>query len=251
MEELVTKIVLALTVGLQFIVLIILIRRHLLRRFFWFSVYIGYEIAQDSLRLTVAGNENLYFDVYWITAAISLVFTVLAVRESFLNVFHIHARIKWFTRVIWGCVGLALLYAVLKAWFFPPVHGGWQTAAIIGSEMAVQYSISAVVLVYFAFRRIFNIRGYEWESGVMVGFAIFEFLALGGFLTRSIFGTKFRIVSEWLPALAYIIGELTWVLVLSRDEPEVTVPAEGLAIDYLRNMEDYIRVLGRMFRRKA
>ena len=180
-----------------------------------------------------------------------MVFTVLAVRESFLNVFRIHTRIKWFTRVTWSCVGLALLYAVLKARFFPPVHGGWQTAAVIGSEVAVEYAISAVVIVYFVFRWIFRIRGQEWESGVMVGFGIYECLALGGFLTRSIFGSRYRIVSEWLPALAYIIGELTWVLILSRNELKVTPLAENLAVDYFRNMEDYIKVLRRTFRRKA
>src|SRR5579864_957863 len=205
MEALATKLVLVLTVSLQLVILIILIRRQLLRRFPWFSIYIGYELVQDSLRLAVAGNRGLYFKVYWVTAATSLVFTVLAVGESFLNVFRLHTRLRWFTRTVWACVGLALLYASLKAWFFPPVNRGWQTAAVIGSEVAVEYSISAVVLVYFGFRWIFRIRGQEWESGVMVGFGIYECLALGGFLTRSIFGSRYRIVSEWLPALAYII----------------------------------------------
>ena len=251
MEELINKIVLAVTVGLQLTVLIILIRRQLLRRFLLFSVYIGYELVQDSLRLSVAGNKSLYFVVYWITAGSSLVFTVLAVGESFLNVFRLHTRLRWFTRTVWTCVGLALLYASLKAWLFPPVNRGWKTAAVIGSEVAVEYSISAVVIVYFVFRWIFRIRGQEWESGVMVGFGIFECLALGGFLTRSIFGTKYRIVSEWLPAVAYILGEVTWVLELRRDEPEERPPEEDLTVDYMKNMDDYIKALGRIFRRKA
>ncbi|HEY6352534.1 MAG TPA: hypothetical protein VI636_24310 [Candidatus Angelobacter sp.] len=229
----------------------ILVRRRLLRRFFWFSLYIVYVLIEAAVRFAVAGNEDLYFKVYWVTSAAGLVFLVMAVREGFLNVFWVHARLKWFAGITWGCVGLALLYAMLKAWFFPPVHGGWQTAAIIGSEVAVEYCVTAVAAVYFVFRWIFKIRGQEWETGIMWGFAIYESLALVGSITRSILGSKYRIVSEWLPPVAYIIGELTWVLELRRDEPEVTAPAEELAVDYLRNMEDYIRVLGRMFRRKA
>jgi hypothetical protein len=192
----------------------------------------------------------LYFKVYWITAAGGVVLTVMAVRESFLNVFWVHARLKWFTRVIWGCVGLALVYAILKAWLVPPVRGGWQTAAVIGSEVAVEYSISAVVILYFVFRWIYRIEGQEWESGIMVGFGIYECLALGGFLTRSVFGSRYRIVSEWLPAMAYIIGEITWVIVLARHESEVTRGRDS-TVDDLREMDQYIKVLGRMFRRKA
>jgi hypothetical protein len=250
MEALLTKIVLILSVGLQFIILAILVRRRLVRRFFWFFLYIAYVLIEAAVRFAVAGNEDLYFKVYWVTSAAGLVFLVMAVRESFLNVFWVHARLKWFAIVTWSCVGLALVYAILKAWLFPPVHGGWQTAAIIGSEVAVQYSISAVAIVYFVFRWIFGIRGQEWESGVMAGFAIYEVLALCGSLTRSVFGSRYRIVSEWLPAVAYIIGELTWVLVLVRDEPEVT-PGRDSTVDDLREMDQYIKVLGRMFRRKA
>ena len=250
MEPLLTKIALITTSALQLVVLYLLITRRLQKRFFWFLIYITYELCESALRLAASGNRPLYFKVYWSTAAVGVVLTVMAVRESFLNVFWVHARLKWFAIVTWGCVGLALLYAVLKAWLFPPVHGGWQTAAVIGSEVAVEYAISAVVILYFVFRWIFRIRGQEWESGVLVGFGIYECLALGGFLTRSIFGSRYRIVSEWLPAVAYIIGELTWVLVLVRDEPEVT-PRRDSSVDDLREMGQYIRVLGRMFRRKA
>lgn len=251
MEALANKIVLLLSVGLQLTILVILVRRRLLSRFFWFSVYIAYVLIEAAVRFAVAGNASLYFKVYWLTSAGGLAFLVLAVRESFLNVFWIHTRLRWFARITWGCVGLALLYAILKAWLFPPVHGGWQTAAIIGSEVAVEYSVSGVAIVYFVFRWVFGIRGQEWETGVMWGFAIYESLALGGSVTRSIFGSKYRIMSEWLPAVAYIIGEVTWVLELSRDESEVMPPARISTVDELRTMDEYIKVLGRMFRRKA
>jgi hypothetical protein len=250
MEALANKILLLLSVGLQFVILVILIRRHLLRRFTWFFTYIAYALIEAAVRFAVAGNHALYFKVYWLSAAGGVVLTVMAVRESFLNVFWVHARLKWFTRVIWGCVGLALVYAILKAWLAPPVRGGWQTAAVIGSEVAVEYSISAVVILYFAFRWIYRIEGQEWESGIIVGFGIYECLALGGFLTRSVFGSRYRIVSEWLPAMAYIIGEVTWVIVLARREPEVTRGRDS-TVDDLREMDQYIKVLGRMFRRKA
>ena len=251
MEQLLNKLALITTSALQFVVLYLLVKRRLQKRFFWFLAYIIYELCESAARLVVAGNQPLYFDVYWLTAAGGVIFTVMAVRESFLNVFWVHTRIRWFTRVTWGCVGVALLYAVLKAWLFPPVHGGWQTAAIIGSELAVAYSVSAVAIVYFVFRWVFRISGQEWESGVMWGFAIYESLALAGFVTRSIFGSRYRIVSEWLPAVAYIIGAVTWMLELSRDEPEVTSPPRISTVDELGKMEEYIKALGQMFRRKA
>jgi len=179
-----------------------------------------------------------------------VLFVVLAVRESFLNVFRPYTRLRLFTGTVWVCVGLALLYAVLKAWLFPPVNRGWQTAAIIGLELAEQYSLCAVGILYFACMRLFRIRGYQWESGIMLGFTIYMALAPGGFLTRSILGTRFRLVSEWLPAVAYIMGEATWVLTLSRSEPQPG-SAPALTVDHLEVLEDYVKALGRLFGGKS
>lgn len=250
MDALLNKVILVATLALQFLVLFLLIKRRLQRRFFWFFSYIVYELCESALRFATVGNQTLYFKVYWLTAMGGVLFMVLAVQESFLNLFRLHTRFRWFTWVLWSCIGLALLYAVLKAWLFPPIYRQWQTQAIIGLELAVEYSLSVVGILYFACMGFFKIRGHYWESGIMLGFTIYASLAICGFLTRSIFGRKFSIVSEWLPAVAYVLGEFTWAVELSRPENKPSIPPRNLTIDDLTKVEQYISALGRLFGRK-
>lgn len=250
MNTLLSNVAFVTTLLLQVLVLYLLSQQRLQRRFFWFLAYIVYELCESALRFATVGNHDLYYRVYWLTAIGGVVFTVLAFRESFLNIFRVYTRLRWFTRTIWGCVGLALLYAVLKAWLFPPVNRGWQTQAIIGLELALEYSLSVVGILYFACMGFFKIRGHHWESGVILGFTIYASLAICGFLTRSIFGQRFNLVSTWTPALAYLIGGLTWVLELSRPENKPSSLPRNLTIDDLTKVEQYISTLGRLFGRK-
>lgn len=249
MEALLNKFVLALSIGLQVIILFVLIKRRLLRRFFWFSIYIGYVLIEAALRLSVVGNKTLYFYVYWLTAVGGVVLSVLAVRESFLNVFGVYTRFRWFTRIVWGCVGLALLYAAFRAWFSPPVNASRWGIVVADLELAVNYSLAFVGILYFILVRFQKIKEHQWESAIISGFSTIGILSSIAVLARSVFGP--RPFTQWIEPMAYLLAEIEWALVLGRPERETPkwVQKRELTIDDLTRLDQYIKALERILGR--
>lgn len=249
MEALLNKFVLALSIGLQVVILFVLIKRRLLRRFFWFSIYIGYVLIEAALRLSVAGNIGLYFKIYWLTDIGTVIFAVLAVRESFLNVFGVYTRFRWFTRIVWGCVGMALLYSVYRAWVLPPVNASRLGAVVADLELAVNYSLAFVGILYFLFVKFQKIREHQWESAIISGFSTIGILSSIAVLARSVFGP--RPFTKWIEPVAYILAEIEWALVLGRPERETPkwVQKRELTIDDLTRLDQYIRALERILGR--
>ena len=250
MEILLTKVVLALSIGLQLFILIVLLRRPLQRRLFWFLTYIAYELIEAGLRFGAAGHGRLYFYLYWWTAVGGAILSVLAVRESFVNVFWMYGRFRWFTRIIWGCVGLALAYSVFRAWSSPPVRASRLGTVISDLELAVNYSLAFVGILYFALVKFEKVKQRQWESGVISGFSTIAVLSSIAVLTRFVFGP--RTFNQWIEPAAYILAEIEWAVVLSRPEREAPkwIREKKLAVDDLTRFDEYITVLERLLGRR-
>lgn len=250
MEDTLNKIVLALSIVLQMTIIVILARRRMQRRLPWFFIYITYALIETLVRFIVAGNKKVYFNVYWLTSILGVMFSLMAVRESFVNVFRVYARYEWFTRLVWGCVGVAVLYSLFRAWAFPPVRAGRLATVIIDLELAVNYSLAFVGVVYFVLVRFQQIRQHQWESAVISGFATIGTLMSIATMTRAVFGTQ--LFSRWAGAVGYVLAEIEWAFVLSQPERETPkwVRDRKLSIDDLTRLDDYIRVLQRIVGRK-
>lgn len=248
MDVLLNKVVIVLSFGLKLLILRLLIKRQLQRRFFWFFFYIIYEILQSVVRFSVAGNPNLYLRVYWLTEVADVVLMMLAVRESFLNVFQIYTRLRWFMWIVWGAVALGSLYALFRAVVFPPVELRRITVIIIDLEVAVTFILLVVCLLYILLFKIFRIRGHAWDSGIIYGFGIYVCLGVATFVTRSTYGPRFPLLTEWLSPIGYILAEITWLLEFNRPEPAVPVPSRIPSVDDLALMNQYIRILERFLR---
>jgi hypothetical protein len=252
MEAALTKLVFALSIGFQVAILVILIARRLKRRFLWFVVYITYELIATALRLSVAANKRLYFNVYWLTAIGGVLLSLMAVWESFLNVFWIYTRYRWFTRVVWIIVGLAVIYSAYRAWAFPPVHASWLVSLILDLELGVNYCFTAVGLLYFLFVRFEKIKEHQWESAVISGFTTIGALSIIAVLIRSVFGVRFEVLSRWVEPVAFILAEIEWAVVFSR--PERVVPEwvrkREVTTDDLTRLDQYAKVLERILGRK-
>jgi hypothetical protein len=251
MDALLNKIGLVITSALQLVVLYLLLSRSLHRRFRWFLAYIIYELCETVLRFSAAGNRSLYFKVYWLTAIGGAILSVLAVRESFLDVFWMYARLRWFTRVLWACVALALLYSLFKAWLFPPIEASPLVSLIIGLEVAVDYSIGIVGILYFVLILFFKVKEHQWDTGIIAGFTAIAVVSVVGALIRSVFGTKFDLLNRWLGPVAYWIAEIEWVFALSRPERQAPILTQNFTIKEVTTFDQYIKILGRLLGRKS
>lgn len=250
MEALINKLVLGLSIAFQILILIILIRQQLQRRFRWFLLYISYSLLETIVRLAVAGDKRLYFNVYWVTTLCGVFFSVAALRESFLNVFWMYVKYRWFTRILWGCVGVALLYSLFRAWAFPPVHASRLVAVIIDLELAVNYSLAFVGILYLVLVRFHKVLEHQWESAIISGFATIGTIASVAVLTRAVFGTG--LFNRWAEAVGYILAEIEWAVVLARPERKTPkwVREQDVTEDDLTRLDEYSKIFRWLLRGK-
>lgn len=250
MDTLLNKLALAAAFGLQLVVLSVLIRKRLHRRFPWFLIYVAYSLLEAVLRLASAGNRDLYYHVYWLTTIGDSICSVLAVRESFLNVFRAYTRLRWFIWTVWICIVFAVLYAIYKAWVFPPMQANRRATIVIGLQFGLDCTMAAIGLLYFGLRRLVEIKGREWESGIISGFFIYAACETMPLVARSAFGARFGTASKWTPAIAYLIAEIGWAVILSRPETPIT-PKPDLTIDDLTKLDQHRGALDRFLGRDS
>jgi hypothetical protein len=244
-----TALSLILTIALEVLILALLFRRRLCTRFPWFSAYIAYAIVECCLRLAVSGDPQSYFRVYWSTEVGDFVLTVIAVRESFIHIFWPETRQRWFKWIFTTGLGVAVIYAAWNVWAHPPEQADRAVTLILDLEFAIGTLLSICGLFYFGLIRLFGVLEHQRESGIILGFTINASIATFSWITRSTFGTRFRIVSEWIPAVAYIVAETTWIRELLR--PERTLPEPSVTLEEMNQaLGGYIELFQRYLRRE-
>jgi len=241
---------LVIPIILQVCILVLLLKRRLQRRFVWFFVYVLYALLELILRLAVSGNYGMYFKVYWSTEIVDATLTVLALKESFLSIFWPETRLRWFRWVFWSGIGLAVVYGCWEAWALPPQQVSRLGAAVLDLEFGLNATISIFGLLYAGFIRFFNVLEHQRESAIIIGFTAIASIANFGWITRSVFGTRFRLLSRLIPAVAYIVGELIWTRDLLR--PEWKLPDPGLTLEEMNSvMARYVVLLQKYLGRQA
>lgn len=245
-----TILSLVIPIVLQICILALMLWRRLQGRFVWFFAYTLYVLFENIVRLAVSGNHGIYFKVYWSTEPADIVLTVLALRESFLSIFWPETRLRWFRWIFWSGIGLAVTYGVFEALALPPRQAGHLVAVYIDLEFALGIAISVFGLLYAGFIRLFHILEHQRETAIIVGFAANASIANFGWLTRSVFGTRFKLLSEWVPAVAYIVAVAIWTRDLLR--PEWKLPESKLTLEEMNVvMARYVALLQKYLGREA
>jgi hypothetical protein len=245
-----TALSLVIPIVLQLCILVLLLKLRLQKRFIWFFTYIAYELVSSALKLAVSSSSGAYFRVYWTTEIFDVLLTFAAVRESFLHVFWQESRLRWFRWVFWACITVALAYAGWKAWAYPPAQAGRLVAMIVDLEFAFDCIIAVIGLLYFALVALSGLTEHHRESTIIFGFGINATVAMAGFLTRSVFGIRFRSLSEWLPALAYLLAEIIWTVELLRPQQRVAEPNVSLE-RISRALDSYIELFRKYIGRRT
>jgi hypothetical protein len=110
--------------------------------------------------------------------------------------------------------------------------------------------MAAIGLLYFGLRRLVEIKGREWESGIISGFFVYAACEILPLVARSAFGDRFDAAGEWIPAIAYLIAEIGWAVVLIRPETPIA-PKPDLTIDDLTKLDQHRGALDRFLGRES
>lgn len=144
----------------------------------------------------------------------------------------------------------AMMYAGWEAWALPPKQAGVLVKVILRLEFTLDIVISTFGLLYAGAIGLFGILEHQRATAIILGFTANSSIAMFGWITRSVFGTKFRTLSEWIPAVAYIVAEAIWVRDLLRQERELPHPKQTL--EHMSEvMNKYIVILHRYLGRET
>jgi len=241
---------LVIPITLQICIMVLLLKRRLQRRFAWFFFYTIYSLFELIARLAVSGNYGMYFKVYWSTEPMDECIMVLALRESFLSIFWPETRLRWFRWVFWGGIGVGLVYSCWEAWALPPRMPSRLMWLAIDFEFGLNTVVSIFGLLYGGFIRLFGILEHQRASAIIFGFTANGLIANLGWITRSFFGTRFKLFSGLIVAMAYIVGEIIWTRDLLR--PEWKLPESNLTLEEMTAvMARYVALLQRYLGREA
>jgi hypothetical protein len=207
-----------LSVGLQLWIVILGFQRRLHRSFPIFTTYISYLVLQTALRSIFLSKGEIYFYIFWVTAPIEVLLTLLAAHESFMKVFGNFYLLWWFRFLFPSAIISALAYSGCTAYTHPPVNASPAGMAIISAQMASQYIILSISVLFFLLVKFLNIRWRVHEYRFVLGFGISALgMAFAGAL-RSEFGTKFTFLNEMLPPVSYVIALLVWLSAVRETE---------------------------------
>jgi hypothetical protein len=235
-----------LPVVLQAWIFALLCSKKLYRRFPLFFVYTSCQIVTGLGQAALVGSKN-YFYVYWWSAAIVALLSVLAIHESFRAIFKTFYRLSWF-RLLWpGTIVLIWAYSAWRAAVHPQVHFTPGGAVLVSVAIVASYTIVGLVLLFFLLVKVVRIRWHLYEFNIVYGLGLVALGMMIAALVRSEFGTKYARLTEWGPPLAYLVGVYVWLSAFLRNEPQIKVdtPPEVLLQEMRQDLNFVRRILRR------
>ncbi len=217
------------------------------RSFPAYSIYILFALLQAIAFAVTLSYPRTYFLVYWLTAPVEILLTILATQESFWRVLRSFQLLRWFRFVLPAAVLAALAYAAWQGYRFPPVEATPAGAAIINAAVTSHYVILAIAILFFLLATLFNIPWRIHEYRFVLGFGIASLAVVLGGTVRSVFGAQFASVSQHAQPIGYLIALLIWLSAVVHPMPEgraiLEPPVEmlgGLKFQ-LRNLRSFVR----------
>lgn len=197
--------------------LIIVYRQRVWKRLPWFACYVLWEcLSTLVLFLLWMFSFRLYFKVYWWSDAIDVLFTVGAVRESFLRIFRGFTDKKGFRWSVWSVIGAVVVYSAWKAVYAPPLQVGRFFTFVAGAEFLFRWCFFGIA----GFTAVLSFFTKEppdtREDAVVFGFGVAAAAYLAYIVSFSFFGTKYIVFTKYLPSFAYFLAVFWWLWVFSR-----------------------------------
>lgn len=228
----------------QIALAILLVRRKVVGAFRSFFVYTVFAIVAEATKFAVRGNFYTYGLVFFVTQPIYALLGFLAIAEVFNCVFGSFRRFWWFKFLFPGFGLLAVAISILITALRPPVQASPFLATVFVLEIIVRCLQLGVFFLIFGLAEFFDLYWRRHSFGIAAGFGLAAFGILATIVIRSIFGTKYASVLQFVPSVTYLLAVLIWLISFLRPERD---PFEGM--DHLFTPELFIERLEEYKRR--
>jgi len=225
----------------------LLLRWRAWRCFPVYSIYIVFILFRACLLVASLSHPPTYFWVYWITAPVEILLTILAELESFWRVFRSFRLLRWFWLVLPAAVIATLAYSAWRGYRFPPVEASPAGAAIIHAAVTSHYVILSISILFFLLAALFHIPWRIHEHRFILGFGVASLAVAFGGSVRAVFGPRLAFVSQQAQPIGYLIALLIWLSAVIHPLPKEGVVLEppveilGSLKFQLRNLRSFVR----------
>jgi hypothetical protein len=214
--------------------LIIVHRQRIREQLPWFAFYVGWQFFEQCGALVLLlTKRQLYYDVYWWAELAGIVFTVGAVRESFLRIFQGFTRKPGFRWSVWTVIVGVAIYSALRTVYGPRFQVSRIFTFVFDAEFLFRWSFLAIAVLTVILGILMR-EGITREDAVVTGFGI----SAGAFLlylgTLSLLGNKYIFVVKYIPPVGYFVTAFLWIYVFSRPVKEFGFEQLGMGPDEIR-----------------
>jgi hypothetical protein len=123
-----------------------------------------------------------------------------------------------------------------------------KVSAIVNLDVAVDYSLGLVGVLYLALVAFLRIREHQWESAIILGFTV-DFI-VSSFSYVPFLKIRPGLLGRWLPPFGFLLALAIWAVGLWRQEPAVAVPVKNLHEKDLELLNRYATIVDLIFKRK-
>src|SRR5258707_1614289 len=163
-------------VALATVLTALLIHGELHKKYPLFFGYVIFSILATIVILSVSGNYQTVFKIFWGTEALYVPLSLLALYEAFHDVFILdYEAWPWFWMVFPGAVLGLLVIFVGYALLHPPAGVPRIVAIILSSETVVNCVVGGVFTMFLILAWL--LLGESWPTypyGVVLGFAVYS-----------------------------------------------------------------------------
>lgn len=230
--------------ALMLVLLFILVRRGLYKRFPVFFAYCLSILVVQLLRYLVVGKPTPYFFVYWATEGCYLIIaflTILSVLRPLTQLEYV--RHPWsrflLLPIVLLIVGLSLWKALVKP--IAKVAAGRFGSGMYVFVIGMSVMELLLFLISFRVRGRYPIRWTQYEFGILKGFGALTCLNLIAYsaLVLRLFhfkvGPQFEQIFQAFPLGAFIASAIVWLIAFWKPEPLRPEPPDiGSFLDALR-----------------
>lgn len=237
-------IVLAVSLGLEIWLAILLIQRNARLHFPIFFSYTVCTIGIAIARLITSQHYSQYFYTFWFTEVVFLLFGLAALHEVFHWVYEDFYRLRWFQLLYYGSIVLVLSVTIWNAIANPPVQAHPVIGLILDIGIAINFIQVAIVVVFSALLKPLFVPFRRYPFGIAAGFGASAMGPLIGYFALSIFGTKVQYFTQYASAVAYILALVLWIMAFFQQEPEEKAWMPPMPPhEMLRMAREYLKVL--------
>ncbi len=210
---------------LQLMIATIIYRRGLHREFPAFFSFVVAQIVIFSVEFPVSrwAGDTSYFYVFWISAALNVVFAFQIIHEVFADVFRPYPALKDLGTALfkWAALIMILVSVVMIS-----VSPGWDDP-VVQTILVVQRCVRVVqcglVLFLLAFSRTLAVSWRRQSFGIALGFGLFcgvDLLTHGLYLGSHMHG----MVTSLINMTAYNFGMGMWLTYSLLDRKQSVIP---------------------------